>query len=68
MKDIVSYSVLEKYVNVECIMVCYLVILLVIYGDICCGLYGCNIIDFSVCLVLEKFIGYDFKLLKVINE
>lgn len=68
MKDVESYCVLDDYVDLSCIMVCYLVMLLVIYGDICCGLYSCKIIDLSVCVVLEKLIGYDLVLFKVINE
>ncbi|MFS1704028.1 glucose-6-phosphate dehydrogenase, partial [Alteromonas sp. AMM-1] len=68
MKDIASYSALEKHVNAKRTMVCYLATPPAIYGDICRGLHGCNIIDSSVRLVLEKPIGHDLKSSKVINE
>ena len=68
MKDIASYAALESHVNPERTMVCYLATPPAIYGDICRGLHGCNIIDSSVRLVLEKPIGHDLKSSKVINE
>ncbi|NVK57876.1 MAG: glucose-6-phosphate dehydrogenase [Alteromonadaceae bacterium] len=68
MKEIASYNSLEAHVNPDRVMVCYLATPPSIYGDICRGLHGCNIIDSSVRLVLEKPIGHDLESSKVINE
>lgn len=68
MKNIESYQSLEKHVDPDRVMVCYLATPPAIYGDICRGLHSCNIIDSSVRLVLEKPIGHDLASSKVINE
>ena len=68
MKNIDSYQQLDTAVDPDRVMVCYLATPPAIYGDICRGLHGCNIIDSSVRVVLEKPIGHDLGSSKVIND
>lgn len=68
MKDVESYKQFNEHVDPNRTMVCYLATPPAIYGDICRGLHGCDIIDSSVRVVLEKPIGHDLESSKIINN
>ena len=68
MRNTAEYKSLEEHVDPTRTMVCYLATPPSVYGDICCGLHECSIIDASVRVVLEKPIGHDLESSKVIND
>ncbi len=68
MKDMESYHSFKEHVDPSRTMVCYFATPPAIFGDICRGLHGCDIIDKSVRVVLEKPIGHDLASSKVIND